>query len=70
MNEHERRADEVERELDDMEHQAERLGDEIDETRENWEHKQRDPSVPGAAGDPERAEGEPPPEQQYPDKRA
>jgi hypothetical protein len=69
MSEHERPADEVERELDDMEQQGERLGEEIDQTRQDWARKQQDPSVPGAGGDPEQAEGEPPPEQQYPEKR-
>jgi predicted nucleic acid-binding Zn-ribbon protein len=69
MSDYERRAQDVERELDDMEQQSERLGEEIDETRQDWERKQHDSSVPGAAGDPEHAEGEPPPEQQYPDKR-
>ena len=69
MTEHEKQAERVERELADMEHQSERLEEEIEHTREDWERKQRDPSVPGAGGNPERAEGEPPPEQQYPDRR-
>ena len=68
MTEKDPRADEVERELDEMEERSERLEDEIDETREDWERKKRDPSVPGAVGDPERADDEPPPEQQYPAK--
>jgi hypothetical protein len=41
-------ADQLERELDDMERQSERVGAEIDEAREDWERKKRDPSVPGA----------------------
>jgi hypothetical protein len=44
-------ADRLERELGDMERQSERVGAEIDEAREDWERKKRDPSVPGA-GDP------------------
>jgi hypothetical protein len=68
MTEHDPRADELERELDDMQLRSDQLEHEIDETREDWERKKRDPSVPGAAGDPERAEGEPPPEQDYPSK--
>jgi hypothetical protein len=68
MTEHEEHADRVERELDDMQEQSEHLGDEVDEARKDWESKQRDPAVPGAAGDPEDAEGGPEPEQQYPSK--
>jgi predicted nucleic acid-binding Zn-ribbon protein len=67
MTEHEQHADRVEHELDDMQEQSERLGDDIAATREDWERKQRDSSVPGAAGDPEATEG-PEPEQQYPAK--
>lgn len=68
MTEKDPRADELERELDEMEKRSERLEEEIGETREDWERKKRDPSVPGAAGDPERADDEPPPEQRYPSK--
>jgi hypothetical protein len=68
MTEHEEHADGLERELDDMQEQSDHLGEEVEEARKDWESKQRDPSVPGATGDPERAEGGPPPEQQYPSK--
>ncbi len=55
---HREHADELERELSDMEHHAGKLGDQIDETREDWEHKKRDPKVPGATGpDPESGTG-------------
>jgi hypothetical protein len=54
--------EEIDRELEDMEDRSERLEDEIEHAREDWERKQRDPSVPGAAGDPDRAEEELPPE--------
>jgi hypothetical protein len=67
MSEHERQADRVEAELDDMQKQGERVEREIEETRKDWEHKKHDSSVPGAAGAPERADG-PEPEQQYPAK--
>jgi hypothetical protein len=66
MTEHGEKADEVERELDDMQHESERIGDDIDATREDWEHKKRDPGVPGAGGDPEAAEGDIPPEADEP----
>ena len=65
-HEHERRADEVERELDDMERGSERLEEDISETRDDWESKKRDPKVPGAAGDPDAAVGDLPPEADEP----
>jgi hypothetical protein len=64
MTEHE-----MEREADEMEERSERLEDEISDAREDWEHKKADSSVPGATGDPEKAEGGPPPETSYPTKR-
>jgi predicted nucleic acid-binding Zn-ribbon protein len=67
-HEHERRADEVEHELDDMAEQSERLEDEIDSTRSDWESKQRDSHVPGADGDPEPADQGDEPEADYPSK--
>ena len=45
-----------------MEHRAEKLEDQISETRDEWERKQRDPSVPGATGEPASAEAEEPDE--------
>jgi hypothetical protein len=69
MTEHERKADDLERELEDMEEQADRLGGEIDETREDWQRKQRDDGVPGAVGEPpdeDDGDEEPPPEAQEP----
>ena len=69
MTEHDRQAEELEAELEDMEAQSERLGGEIDETRKDWERRQRDSSVPGATGEPEpESDDNPPPEQQYPAK--
>jgi hypothetical protein len=57
-----------EREADEMEERSERLEDEISDAREDWERKKSDSSVPGAAGDPERAEEGPQPETNYPSK--
>lgn len=51
-----------EAEVDRMEERADALGEQIDDTRQDWEHKKHDPDVPGAAGDPDRAEGDLPPE--------
>jgi hypothetical protein len=64
---HERQADELEHDLDEMEERSERLEDEISGARKDWERKQADPSVPGAV-DEDADSGEPPPEQQYPAK--
>jgi hypothetical protein len=61
-------SEQPEREIDDMEERSDRLEDEIDDAREDWERKKSDPSVPGAAGDPEKAEDGPQPETNYPSK--
>ena len=70
MNEeHERQAEAAERELADMEERGERVGEQIEQTRKDWEAKVADPSVPGAGGDPDRAEeGGRHPETAYPAK--
>jgi hypothetical protein len=65
MSEHDEQAERLERELDDMGQRTAHLEGEIDEARRDWERKKRDPGVPGAAGDPERAEQELPPEADY-----
>ncbi len=65
MESHQEQAEKLERELDDMERQSERLEGRIDETREDWERKKADDSVPGAGGDPQAAEGGIPPEANY-----
>jgi hypothetical protein len=46
--EHDKRADRLEREIDRMEDESERVGEDIDDARREWEAKERDPSVPGA----------------------
>jgi hypothetical protein len=66
---HEEQAKAAERELADMEERSERVGEHIDEARKDWEAKLADPAVPGAGGDPERAEaGGRHPETAYPAK--
>ena len=66
---HDEQADQAERELADMEERSERVEEHIEEARKDWEAKKRDSSVPGAAGDPERAEeGGRHPETAYPAK--
>ena len=60
---------EAERDLADLERRSEELGEQIDDTRSDWEGKKADPSVPGAGGDPEHAEqGGRHPETAYPAK--
>jgi hypothetical protein len=66
---HRRQAEAAERELADMEERSERVGARIDEARKDWDAKLADPSVPGAGGDPDRAEeGGQHPETAYPAK--
>ncbi len=68
-SDHEQQADAAERELADMEDRSERVGEHIDEARKDWEQKVADPGVPGAGGDPGRAEeGGRHPETAYPAK--
>jgi multidrug resistance efflux pump len=55
-SDYEQQADAAERELADMEQRAGKLGDHVDEARKDWEAKKADPAVPGAGGDPDRAE--------------
>jgi hypothetical protein len=66
MTEHDDRTREMQHDIEEMEEQSDRLEGEIDEAREDWERKKRDPSVPGAAGDPDRAEEDLPPEADEP----
>ena len=54
---HEAKADELERELDDMEERSERLGDDIEGTGEKWESRKKDESVPGATGELDDEDG-------------
>jgi hypothetical protein len=66
---HERQAEAAEREVAELEQRSERVGEQIDEARKDWEAKVADPAVPGAGGDPDRAEeGGRHPETAYPAK--
>jgi hypothetical protein len=68
---HEQQAQQAERELADMEERSERVEEHIDEARKDWDAKVADPGVPGAGGDPDRAEeGGRHPETAYPAKGA
>ena len=46
---HEAKADELERELDQMQEQSDKLGGEIDDAGEEWERRKADERVPSAA---------------------
>ena len=66
---HRQQAEAAERELADMEERSERVGEHIDEARHDWQAKVADSGVPGAVGDPDRAEeGGRHPETAYPGK--
>jgi len=54
---HRQHADAAERELADMEERSQRVGEQIEDLRKDWQAKVADPSVPGAGGDPDDAEG-------------
>jgi hypothetical protein len=60
--EHREHADAVERELDDMDEQADRLQQEIEATKAEWERKKEDDSVPGATGNTQIREEGPSPD--------
>jgi hypothetical protein len=51
MTEHDEKAQQLEREAEDLEEQSDRVGEHIDDTRRDWESKEQDPSVPGAQPD-------------------
>ena len=67
MSDYERQADDVERELDDLQHQSERLGGDIKDAREDWEHKKRDAWTP-SADNPSEDGQQLPPEADYESK--
>ena len=61
MTEDDPKADELERELDDMEQRSEQLDEQIEAARDDWERKKGDSGVPGAppADEDRSAEREP-----------
>ena len=65
---HDAKADELEREIDELQEHSDKLGDRIEGAGEEWERRKADDSVPGAAGEPSQADG-PEPEAEYPTKR-
>ena len=65
MSEHERQAEQADRELADMEHRSDQVREEIERARRDWESKKGDERVPGADAEAAPAE-EPPPEADFP----
>jgi hypothetical protein len=49
-------AEDMEREARRLEERSRDLGQDIEETRQDWERKQADPAVPGAVDDPDEGE--------------
>ena len=45
-------ADDAEREASDLKNQGDKLGEDIEATKSDWEQKQDDSGVPGAVPDP------------------
>jgi hypothetical protein len=68
MSEHEELHERAEHEADDLERRNQKLGEDIQSTRQDWESKKSDESVPGArpedaAQEDDRADEDgPPPE--------
>jgi hypothetical protein len=56
--EHREEADRLEREADKLEQESTRVGDKIDDAREDWKAKEGDVAVPGAQPDLEETLGE------------
>ncbi len=61
MSEHDEHRN-LDAEVERLEERTDALGEQIDETRADWEAKKRDPKVPGAAGDPVAAQSDIAPE--------
>ncbi len=57
MTEHEDAAASAQQGADRLEERSDALGEQIDDVKRDWENKKHDPDVPGAAGNPDRAEG-------------
>ena len=45
-------AADAEREAEDLKHQGDKLGEDIEATKDDWERKQDDAGVPGAVPEP------------------
>jgi hypothetical protein len=65
---HDAKAEELEYELAEMQERTDSLEKDIEDAGDEWERRKADDKVPGAAGEPEQADG-PEPEAEYPNKR-
>jgi hypothetical protein len=54
--EHEDEARELERDAEKLQEHSDDVGEQIEETRREWEAKEQDPSIPGAQPDPDEEE--------------
>jgi hypothetical protein len=54
--EHEEEARELERDAEKLQEHSDDVGEQIEETRREWEAKEQDPSIPGAQPDPEESD--------------
>jgi hypothetical protein len=54
--EHEDEAREPERDAEKLQEHSDEVGEQIEETRREWEAKEQDPSIPGAQPDPDEEE--------------
>jgi hypothetical protein len=61
-DEHEQIHEQAEREADDLERRTKELGEHVKQTRDDWESKKSDVSVPGAVEDDGEETESPPPE--------
>ncbi|MDQ3644271.1 MAG: hypothetical protein M3356_02025 [Actinomycetota bacterium] len=52
-SDHQKLGAEAEREAEDLKHQGDKLDEDIEAAKADWEHKQGDQSVPGAVPDPD-----------------
>ena len=53
MTDHEESAGRAEQEADRLEDRSDALGEQIEDTRSDWESRKADPGVPGATGEPD-----------------
>ena len=54
--EHSKLAADAEHEADDLKHQGDKLDEDIENTKADWERKKDDAAVPGAVPDPKDAD--------------
>jgi hypothetical protein len=58
--EHEEQAERMAHDADQMEEHSDKVGERIEEIRDDWERKEQDAAVPGARPDPDAEQDEEP----------